>query len=622
MKKIVSLLLVTVLLLSGCGVGETENTSATGGTGHEDSQCSTTETKAPMPSLMDDRQAVGNLNNTWYIPNTAVEDLANPEVCLWGDSLLFYSNVFTEGEGNRFTMKRISIADGSLLAETSFPCGGFVTLQTGDETAGICDNEEGVVKIFDGKLTETASYPVERRGDGWYLSRDMKRMYILDWQNGISFVELASGTPHELFTDARDVFTRNYTQEYLIFSYIDAATQKTTSQLLDLENGTLESLPTSGDIITAARVGGTWLICGVNWGEYQLVADGNVRNAVWQENRFDLLAPKAQLLTVDTNGSTLCVYDTQGKFLSKCVLPGEGVFAGRNQIWSDLWGGYFFLSFESSPYGKLMFWDTDVPVSGEDFPLRESGTQGGSDADPALYEKAERIGEEYGVEIRIADQCQLDYGYYDSAEMTDSEWITNALDTLTRAFDAYPDGFLMQLTYGNIQKLRIELVGDLLPKPGTSVGDTAAAFAQEMPDYYLIVFDVYSISDRTVYHEITHVTDKRLAWDASLRENALFSEETWMTLNPEGFQYAYTYGSLPDSVTQYGNTGCFASDYSLTYPTEDRATMMETAMSDDYIQQDYWAGLLRKLDYYSRCIRDCFDTTGWPETTAWEAALN
>ena len=232
MKKIVSLLLVTVLLLSGCGVGETENTSATGGTGHENSQCSTTETKAPMPSLMDDRQAVGNLNNTWYIPNTAVEDLANPEVCLWGDSLLFYSNVFTEGEGNRFTMKRISIADGSLLAETSFPCGGFVTLQTGDETAGICDNEEGVVKIFDGKLTETASYPVERRGDGWYLSRDMKRMYILDWQNGISFVELASGTPHELFTDARDVFTRNYTQEYLIFSYIDAATQGTTKRSL------------------------------------------------------------------------------------------------------------------------------------------------------------------------------------------------------------------------------------------------------------------------------------------------------------------------------------------------------------------------------------------------------
>ena len=28
-----------------------------------------------------------------------------------------------------------------------------------------------------------------------------------------------------------------------------------------------------------------------------------------------------------------------------------------------------------------------------------------------------------------------------------------------------------------------------------------------------------------------------------------------------------------------------------------------------------------KLDYYSRCIRDGFDTRGWPDTMAWESVL-
>ena len=32
-------------------------------------------------------------------------------------------------------------------------------------------------------------------------------------------------------------------------------------------------------------------------------------------------------------------------------------------------------------------------------------------------------------------------------------------------------------------------------------------------------------------------------------------------------------------------------------------------------------GLVGKLRYYSQCIRDCFDTTGWPEVTVWEECI-
>ena len=32
-------------------------------------------------------------------------------------------------------------------------------------------------------------------------------------------------------------------------------------------------------------------------------------------------------------------------------------------------------------------------------------------------------------------------------------------------------------------------------------------------------------------------------------------------------------------------------------------------------------GLCTKLAYYSECIRDCMDTTGWPAVTVWESML-
>ena len=45
-------------------------------------------------------------------------------------------------------------------------------------------------------------------------------------------------------------------------------------------------------------------------------------------------------------------------------------------------------------------------------------------------------------------------------------------------------------------------------------------------------------------------------------------------------------------------------------PTEDRAALMEAAMNGNPIFTDN-EKLREKLDYYSRCIRDSFDTAGW-----------
>ena len=178
--------------------------------------------------------------------------------------------------------------------------------------------------------------------------------------------------------------------------------------------------------------------------------------------------------------------------------------------------------------------------------------------------------------------------------------------------------FFRQLPYGSMHQIRIELVGNIRVKEDMNTHPVSVGgFAQAMADHYLIVVEGYAFDTETVFHELSHVIDKRLEWDAALRPQALFSEETWMSLQPEGFRYAHSYVEMPDEVLAYETSGYFISSYAMTFPTEDRATLMSTIMSDKTVLQEN-PGMAEKMRYYSACIRDCFDTEGWPETTFWE----
>lgn len=114
--------------------------------------------------------------------------------------------------------------------------------------------------------------------------------------------------------------------------------------------------------------------------------------------------------------------------------------------------------------------------------------------------------------------------------------------------------------------------------------------------------------------------DKRLEWDAMLRPDALYSEETWLSLQPDGFQYAESYTNMPPSTQAFENSGYFVSSYAMTFPTEDRATLMALAMTNSTLIEEN-IGMMNKMRYYAACIRDCFGTSGWPETTVWEQVL-
>ena len=239
-----------------------------------------------------------------------------------------------------------------------------------------------------------------------------------------------------------------------------------------------------------------------------------------------------------------------------------------------------------------------------------------------LSERMQALSQRFGLDIRIPKQNEISYARYHADALTDLIAIRTALDLLEQTLSLYPEGFFRQLPYDAIQSIRVELVGEISIKEDAAADTGAAgAFTANMGEYYLVVLNGLFLEQKTIFHEFSHMIDSRISWDAATRDDALFSEKAWLALQPKGFQYAMSYVTIPDKLLSFLEGDDFVYYYSLTYPTEDRAVLMEEAMAQT---QDLFAagsGRRAKMQFYADCIRDCFDTTLWPETTFWEQVL-
>jgi len=611
MRKILYILLTICVLLSGC-------TST-------DQQSAAPENPGfgQKLSLLEQGIPTGESGNLLYIPNETVEATFNPELRLFNDSLLVSSIIMDETR-SELHLWLVSLKDGSLQAERVIQSSGCVTLQIGQGCIGLCDSAMGTVQILDENLQTTAIYEFEQDGCDWYLTPDMERIYIVYYDRGIISRNLKNGEETGVISNAQYPTVIGQSSSYLMVKFIDTSDQLTKYACIEMDTGLIESLPSDGNIDHCSRMDNTWLLRDFNSPyDYKLVS-GDQRAVVHCESDdVQLISGGSKLLTIDEASRRAAIYSIDGAGVSEILLSeDENGGIGRQFVYSGYWQGYFFTDLHDGK-NRLMFWNPENSSAGENLEVQpEQNTA--IPENPMLseyYRRAKEMSERFGIDIRIAEQCSLDYTHYRAYALTNNIFLEDALDTLDNALSNYPEGFFRQIGYDNIKGIRIEIVGGLSPLEGSELGDAGAAFAQVRSDCHLIVFDGFMINESTVYHEVSHVIDKRLAWDAYLRDDALFSEEKWLELQPEGFEYACSYTEMPAATQQYSNSGYFVKDYSRTFPTEDRATIMEAAMSGwDHIFEEN-VGLHQKLKYYGDCIRDCFDTSGWPEITVWEQAL-
>ena len=234
----------------------------------------------------------------------------------------------------------------------------------------------------------------------------------------------------------------------------------------------------------------------------------------------------------------------------------------------------------------------------------------------------------YGVRILLSSQCReaaalcdKDITLSDSMS-ADAELagISAMLDSMSRAFALYPQGFLAQFRNS---------VGEgglcflLVAHIASDYGVVGCAY--DSADWQYIALDVQAdyMREGTVCHEIWHATENEIR----SRDYTAFDWDQWNRLNPEGFLY-YGDGTMQDPAqpwTLYSSAPedvRFVDTYSCVAATEDRARIMEFFMTHDdeaelLIQSPY---IRAKLQIMCDAVRRYFDTAGWG-TPRWERLL-
>lgn len=472
--------------------------------------------------------------------------------------------------------------DLSVKRELSLEISELAYVQTVEDGFSVADPGNGTITTVSPALEITGVRPCGAGEMAWLVRRDGAEVYTFS-NGGITAWDLADGTSRELLR-CRMMTVLGVSSEAVWLITVGETDIMNHWYELSLTDGTLTEV--EGVRLNALQKG---------------------------------LRPQSDGTYLMQWGAQVNWYDENGGFLGFCGLR-EGETIGQDFVRDRERGGWFFLAFGDEGC-RVMFWKPAPEEQGEGFDLSPEPLPEGTILPRELYDRAAELSAQFDVDIRIADRAIRNYGSYDSGLLTDPELTAQALDVLERTLAVYPEGFFTQLQYGGRHSVRIELVDGLQGKNGHDVSSGTSAFTLRRDQYCMIVLNARRIRESVIYHEFSHIIDDRMDFEARLRPDALYSEDGWLALQPEGFRYADSYQNIPDEVAEFYDSGYFVQEYACVSATEDRAETMEQAMMLDRATFDANPMLLPKLQYYCDCIRDSFDTQGWPEVLPWEVLL-
>lgn len=635
MKKQYFMLCILLLcFLTACGK-PTSNTGASELESNiQESEYVTQNTEIANPILLENRIQADEKGVLWQIPNAYVEQGLQQTLLPFGEHLLIYGANVDENQTMVFNIAILSMEDGSVLHNTTLKNLEIPNLQICGTKIVVTDWLSGNIFFLDSKLQTIKTYHANAQNGAIYVSPDTSKVYCFSQKGGIEVIDINTEKTEILLQNTSNLLASSIGGEFVSLGYIDLDTQMEVSAILNLKTGKVESVPFEGIFYDVEYHNSVWKAGIVGMGNEYLFGkehqanifvpndENGIANMLHNPSRLCISAYK------DDGFSRMKLYDMSGNFISEAVLP-QGTYSPFYDIvWSDTYGGYFFTVTNFDGKDILLFWDLSVDINGENLqfiPQQENTQESGSAVSQTLYEKAKEISLAYGIDIKIAEQTGTDFGDFMAVRELNESYISKALQTLENVCASYPKGFIEQLLHGTQKEIEIHLVGTLtkLPIEETNTGFTSFdAFVQQQSGKTVLVIDVTrtDVFEQTLYHEIAHLIDHKLVFDATLREDALYSEEAWQTFNPEGFVYAESYHDIPMELYDIKYDEYFVDLYSRTFEKEDKARIMEYAM-----MEREWAfsseNLYAKLEYWSRCIRDAFDTTGWPEETKWEKML-
>ena len=233
-------------------------------------------------------------------------------------------------------------------------------------------------------------------------------------------------------------------------------------------------------------------------------------------------------------------------------------------------------------------------------------------------ELAAQISEKHGVEILIwTDATAVQPRDHTLTPEHQPDIIWQYLTELDQALACYPSEMLSQaVSEMGDGKLRIGLARAIT---GTNIPDSPSGlqFLDEETGNAYVILQVADNLENQLHHELFHVMESRIF---SLSK----ALDDWEDLNPKDFQYDYSYlyyAAREDRSLIEGENRAFVDLYSMTFPMEDRARIMEYAMMAD--MEDCFASHIMQAKLRAICtgIRKAYGLTDTAQSLPWEQYL-
>ncbi len=231
---------------------------------------------------------------------------------------------------------------------------------------------------------------------------------------------------------------------------------------------------------------------------------------------------------------------------------------------------------------------------------------------------AEEIGSKYGITVKIwKDAAALAPWDYDFKAEYLVPVLEQELQLLDQRLAHYPPEILEQ-TASHFSGLTIGLVRQISGSAQSGSLDAATGIQFLKDTEACVVIAAGTYSEQALYHELFHVMETHILTDS-------IAFDQWDKLNPSGFSYDYDYltnASRDSGVYLQSENRAFIDTYSMSYPKEDRARIMEYAMLPG--NQELFQSLILQKKLQALCdgIRDAYRLESNLEAYLWEQYLD
>lgn len=624
MKRLILTMALIALTLWGCGADKPD---ATGGDDTAPETMNVPVT-AGAPGLYDPNFQISG-ETYGAVRAYPLEDPCSGMLPMGEDILLFsageWSTVISRLTGENLSTAAQTEVDCQIVSSQIVPNGGSVLVR--EDGILFYDEEDHAMVVLNGQLQETSRIKMPEEMDGLpVLAADGNTVYYtaddqireLDFQSGIS--RLLREEPGRRITLAGlycggtvlGVYAEDLAGQELYISTDNGAVLHT--------GGAVRTLTTWEDTFYAelGTEGAGELLFGQIGGQVQaLEPAGMLSWTQWLPERH------AAVSCAIVDGSwTLDYYDLATGNRTASVTMADTCTAWTAM--ADPSGEYvWFLTYYGETGREVLFrWDLAKSALGdaEDYTGRRYTAD-----DPdvvginALKAEAHEIGGRYGVEILLWDEAVAvqpwDY-------ILESEHRVSAMEDALKILDGvlarFPEGFFQTAAEtSDLGAIQIALVGSINgdPQQGTLDSPEGLQFWNNSDPY--IALDLTAGLEQNFYHELFHVIESRVLGNTTIYDN-------WNSLNPKGFEYDYDYitnQQRTDATYLEGENRAFIDFYSMSFPKEDRARLMEYAMLDGMEETFASDRMQRKLSRLCLGIRKAFGLSGYVEVLPWEQYL-